>query len=316
VTLSIDVVVPTCDGWELTERCLGHLQEQTRPHTVIVADDGSTDGTPEAVVRHFPAAQLVETGGNLGFAIACNRGAQAGGGDVIVLLNNDVDCPPDFLERLVAPLAGDAEAGSVAAVLLQPDSGLLDSVGITADRTLAGFPRHHRRPLAEAAAVSPVLTGPSGAAAAYRRSAWEDAGGLDEGVFFYLEDLDLALRLRSAGWKAAVALDARAVHRGGASIGRRSARQRRLAGFSRAYFLRRYGLLRTRAAPRVVITEAAVVAADALLARDLQAFGGRLEGWRAAANRPRRSAPPGEAIEHSIGLLQSLRLRRSAVSAE
>jgi N-acetylglucosaminyl-diphospho-decaprenol L-rhamnosyltransferase len=313
---SIDVVVPTYDGWELTERCLSRLQQQTVPHTVIVADDGSTDGTPEAVVRDFPSARLVETGANRGFSVACNRGAGAGGGDAIVLLNNDVDCPPDFLERLVGPLAGDARTGSVAAVLLQPDGGLLDSVGLTADRTLAGFPRHHRQPLAEAAGERPVLTGPSGAAAAYRRSAWEHAGGLDEGVFFYLEDLDLALRLRSAGWKAAVALDARAVHRGGASIGRRSARQRRLAGFSRAYFLRRYGLLRTRAAPRVVITEAAVVAADVVLARDLQTFGGRLEGWRAAADRPRRPAPPGEAIEDSIGLLQSLRLRRSAVSAQ
>jgi N-acetylglucosaminyl-diphospho-decaprenol L-rhamnosyltransferase len=316
VSLSIDVVVPTYDGWELTQRCLTHLEQQTMPHTVIVADNGSTDGTPEAVVRHFPAARLVETGGNLGFAIACNRGAQAGGGDVIVLLNNDVDCPPDFLERLVAPFAGDAEAGSVAAVLRQPQTGLLDSVGLTADRTLAGFPRHHRRPLTEAGAMRPVLTGPSGAAAAYRRTAWEEVGGLDEGVFIYLEDLDVALRLRSAGWKAAVALDARAVHRGGASMGRRSARQRRLAGFSRAYFLRRYGLLRTRAAPRVVITEVAVGAADALLARDLQAFGGRLEGWRAAANRPRRAAPPAEAIEHSIGLLQSLRLRGRAVTTQ
>ena len=316
MTLSVDVVVPTYDGWELTERCLGHLQQQTVPHTGIVADDGSTDGTPEAVFRHFPSARLVETGANRGFSVACNRGAEAGDGDVLVLLNNDVDCPHDFLERLVSPLAGDARTGSVAAVLLQPDTGLLDSVGLTADRTLAGFPRHHGRPFAEAAALRPVLTGPSGAAAAYRRSAWEHAGGLDESVFFYLEDLDLALRLRSAGWKAAVALDARAVHRSGASIGRRSARQRRLAGFSRAYFLRRYGLLRTRVAPRVVITEAGVVAADALLARDLHALRGRLEGWRAAANRPRRPAPPGEAIEHSIGVLQSFRLRRSAVSGQ
>jgi hypothetical protein len=105
------------------------------------------------------------------------------------------------------------------------------------------------------------------------------------------------------------------VHQGGASIGRRSARQRRLAGFSRAYFLRRYGLLRTRAAPRVVVTEAAVVAADALLARDFQAFGGRLAGWRAAGDRVQRPHPPAEAIEESIGLLESLRLRRSAVSA-
>jgi N-acetylglucosaminyl-diphospho-decaprenol L-rhamnosyltransferase len=99
VSVSIDVVVPTYDGWELPERCLVHLGQQTVSHNVIVADDGSTDGTPEAVARDFPAARLVETGANRGFSMACNRGAEAGDGDVIVLLNNDVDCPPDFLER-------------------------------------------------------------------------------------------------------------------------------------------------------------------------------------------------------------------------
>jgi N-acetylglucosaminyl-diphospho-decaprenol L-rhamnosyltransferase len=315
MSLSIDVVIPTHNGWELTERCLQHLERQTAAHAVIVSDDGSSDGTPAAVRRDFPAARLVETGANLGFSVACNRGAAAGTGDVIVLLNSDVECRPDFLERLAAPLDGDAEVGSVAAVLLQPGDDLIDSVGLTADRTLAGFPRHHGQPIARAGEPSPVLTGPSGGAAAYRRTAWEDVGGLDEGVFFYLEDLDLALRLRCTGWKAAVALDALAVHRGAASIGVRSARQRRQAGFSRAYFLRRYGLLRGRVAARVLVTEATVVTADGLLRRDLEALRGRLAGWRAAADRPRRPAPPAEAIDRSIGLGESLRLRRDAVSA-
>ena len=315
MTLSIDVVIPTYNGWELTERCLQHLGRQTAPHRLIVVDSGSSDGTPEAVRRGSPAARLVETGANLGFSVACNRGAAAGDADVIVLLNNDVECRPDFLERLVAPLDGDAQVGSVAAVLLQPENNVVDSVGLTADRTLAGFPRHHGRPIAAAGDSSPILTGPSGGAAAYRRAAWEEMGGLDEGVFFYLEDLDLALRLLSAGWKPAVALDALAVHRGAASIGRRSARQRRQAGFSRAYFLRRYGLLRSTAAARVVLTEATVVTADGLLERDLEALRGRLAGWRAAADRPRHPGPPPEAIDRSIGLRESLRLRRSAISA-
>jgi N-acetylglucosaminyl-diphospho-decaprenol L-rhamnosyltransferase len=315
VTLSIDVVVPTHNGRELTERCLQHLARQTVAHTVIVVDDGSSDGTAAAVRREFRAARVVETGANLGFSVACNRGAEAGDGDAIVLLNNDVECRQDFLERLVAPLAADAQVGSVAAVLLQPESELVDSVGLTADRTLAGFPRHHGRPIAEAGEPRPVLAGPSGGAGAYRRAAWEQAGGLDEGVSFYLEDLDLALRLRGTGWKPALALDALAVHRGAASIGARSGRQRRQAGFSRAYFLRRYGLLRGSAAARVLLTETTVVAADGLLERDLEALRGRLAGWRAAANRPRRPAPPAEAIDRSIGLRESLRLRRSAISA-
>jgi N-acetylglucosaminyl-diphospho-decaprenol L-rhamnosyltransferase len=315
VSVSVDVVIPTHDGWELTERCLQQLARQTVAHTVIVVDDGSSDGTAASVRQEFPSARVVETGANLGFSVACNRGAQAGSGEVIVLLNNDVECPADFLERLVAPLAADARVGAVAAVLVQPENELVDSVGLTADRTLAGYPRHHGRPIADARKPTPVLTGPSGGAGAYRRAAWEEVGGLDEGVFFYLEDLDLALRLRSAGWESAVALGARAVHRGAASIGPRSARQRRQAGFSRAYFLRRYGLLRSTAAARVLLTEATVVAGDAVLERDLEALRGRIAGWRAAANRPRTPAPPTEAIEHSIGLRESLRLRRSAVAA-
>jgi N-acetylglucosaminyl-diphospho-decaprenol L-rhamnosyltransferase len=313
VSVSIDVVIPTHDGWELTERCLQHLGRQTVAHAVIVADDGSSDGTAAAVRRQFPAARVVETGTNRGFSVACNRGAAAGQGEAIVLLNNDVECPPDFLERLVAPLAADARVGSVAAVLLQPGTELVDSVGLTTDRTLAGFPRHHGRPVAQAGDPTPVLTGPSGGAGGYRRVAWEEVHGLDEGVSFYLEDLDLALRLRSAGWEAAAALEARAVHLGAASIGPRSPRQRRQAGFSRAYFLRRYGLLRTGAAARVLVTEATVVAGDAVLERDLEALRGRLAGWRAAANHPPKPAPPADAIEHSIGLRESLRLRRNAV---
>ena len=313
MSLSIDVVVPTHDGWELTERCLRCLREQTAPHTVIVADNGSSDGTPAAVRRAFPSARVEELGGNLGFATACNRGARAGSGDVIVLVNNDVECPPDFVERLVRPFEDDS-IGSVAAVLVQPGNGLVDSVGLTADRTLAGFPRMQGLPAGDPAS-GPALTGPAGAAAAYRRTAWEEAGGLDEGVEFYLEDLDLALRLWTAGWMPAVAHDAVAVHLGGASIGQRSARQRRQAGFSRAYFLRRYGLLRSLAAPRVLFTEALVVAGDALLARDVQALRGRVEGWRAAANLPRRHSPPREAVDRTIGVWESLRLRRRAVRA-
>ena len=315
MTPSIDVVVPTHDRWELTERCLRHLATQSAPHTAILVDNGSSDGTPETVRREFPDVHVIALPANRGFAAACNRGVAAGRGDVVVLLNNDVECTPAFIERLVAPIADDDSVGAVAGVLLQPESDCLDSVGLAADPTLAGFPRHQGRPAARAAEPSPRLAGPSGAAAAYRRRAWEDVGGLDEGVAFYLEDLDLALRLWSAGWRPAVALDAHAVHRGGASIGRRSASQRRQAGFSRAYFLRRYGLLRGRLAPRVLLTEVAVVTADALLERDFEALRGRLEGWRSAAVLPRRPPPPAEAIDDSIGLMQSLRLRRSALGS-
>jgi len=101
--LSADIIVPVRNGWKLTKTCLELLQAQTTPHTVIVCDNGSTDGTPERVRETFTDARVLELGANLGFTVACNRGVAAGNSDIAVLLNNDVECPPDFLERLLAP---------------------------------------------------------------------------------------------------------------------------------------------------------------------------------------------------------------------
>jgi N-acetylglucosaminyl-diphospho-decaprenol L-rhamnosyltransferase len=308
--VSIDVVIPTLNGWDLTERCLACLRAQTVTHSVIVADNDSTDGTPTRIQTDHPTVVLVETGGNLGFPVACNRGASAGKSDVVVLLNNDVEARPDFLERVVAPLERDSTVGSVAALLVRPGGKTIDSIGLTADITLAGFPRLAGRTIGDATRADPLLVGPSGGAAAYRRSAWEEAGGLDEHVFIYSEDLDLALRLRSAGWSAAAAPDAVGVHLGSATLGHRSPWQRYQSGFSRGYFLRRYGVLRTRAGGRTLATEGIVVVGDAVYSHDLSALRGRLAGWRAGAGLGKHRLPPPVALDRSIGFFESLRLRR------
>ncbi|MFN8224465.1 MAG: glycosyltransferase family 2 protein [Gaiellales bacterium] len=312
--LSVDVVVPTFNGWELTRACLDSLLAQTRAHTVVVADNASTDGTPAHVRESFPDARVVELATNHGFAVACNCGARAGDGDVVVLLNNDVVCPPDFLAKLVAPLAERDRLGSVAALLVRPGGQAIDSAGLTADRTMAGFPRLRGLPPADVGARTPVLSGPAGAAGAYRRGAWEEVGGLDEGVFMYGEDLDLALRLRAAGWETTLAADAVAVHLGSASIQHRSSWQRYHGGFARGYLLRRYGVLRSAAAVRALATETIVVAGDAVISRDLAATRGRVAGWRAAAGLS-RAAPPREAIDRAISFGESLRLRRGVYAS-
>jgi N-acetylglucosaminyl-diphospho-decaprenol L-rhamnosyltransferase len=307
---TVDVVIPTYDGWHLLERCLGCLRAQTLPHRVIIVDNGSTDGTLANVRRSFPEALLVELATNGGFPVACNRGVAAGESEVIVLLNNDVEPRPDFLEELVQPLIVDGSVGSVAGVLLQRDGEAIDSVGLSVDRTLAGYPRLRGAPAEDAAAVHPVLVGPAGGAGAYRRSAWEGVGGLDEGVLGYGEDVDVAMRLWIAGWGARAAPTAIGIHLGSASFGRRSIRQRYHSGFARGYFLRRYGVLRTTAAARTIATEAAVIVGDALISRDLSAARGRIAGWRAAYGAPRRPLPPAGAIDPTITFWESLRLRR------
>jgi N-acetylglucosaminyl-diphospho-decaprenol L-rhamnosyltransferase len=314
--VSVDVVIPVHNGWELTKTCLQHLREQTLPHRAVVCDNGSTDGTPEKLREAFPGVKLVELGQNTGFPAACNRGVRAGGGELVVLLNNDVECRPDFLERLIAPFAAE-RVGSVASLLLVPGEERIESFGLAVDPTLAGYPRLRGAPVEAAQASDPVLIGPSGAAGAYRRATWNEVGGLDEGVFAYGEDVDLALRIRAAGWTTAAAQDAVAIHIGSASAVTRSEWQRYQGGFARAYFLRRYGILRSRAALRALATEALVVTGDAAVySHDFAALRGRVAGWRAARGKPRAPRPPREAIDRGITFRRSLSLRRAVYAGE
>jgi N-acetylglucosaminyl-diphospho-decaprenol L-rhamnosyltransferase len=310
VAASIDVVIPVLNRYELTTLCLGLLREQTAPHRVIVVDDGSTDGTPERLRLDWREVSVVSLDRNQGFSKACNRGVSEGSGELVVLLNNDVECPPDFLERLTRPLEEDPGVGSAAALLLAPGGERIDSLGLSADVTLAGFPRHRGKPPVFAREAAPALAGPAGAAGAYRRAAWKEVGGLDETIVAYMEDFDLALRLRIAGWGSVAVPDAVGIHLGSASYGHRSARQRRHGGFARGYLLRRYGLLRRRSAPRALATETMVILGDLAISRDLAALRGRLEGWRAGRSQPKLPYPPAEAIEAGIGIRDSLALRR------
>jgi N-acetylglucosaminyl-diphospho-decaprenol L-rhamnosyltransferase len=312
VSASIDVVVPAYNHWELTSSCLKHLAAQSAPHRVTVVDNGSTDQTRDALRRDWPDVKVVGLDHNHSFTQAVNLGVVSGHGEYVILLNNDVDLHSDCLEQLVAPLELSSDVGSVAAVMLTPGERSIDSVGVTTDVTLAGFPRLQGLGHERAGETLPLLTGPEGTTAAYRRAAWEQVGGLDETIRAYMEILDIAWRLRQAGWRTVCAPKAVGMHRGSATFGRRSREQRRLAGLSRGYLLRRYGVMRSRFAFRTLLTEAVVVVGDMLISRDLAALDGRLAGWRSARGMKRRPRPPAEAIDTTISLRDSMALRRGA----
>jgi hypothetical protein len=93
-------------------------------------------------------------------------------------------------------------------------------------------------------------------------------------------------------------------------VGVDSPRQRWLAGFARAFLLRRYGVLRTRHAARTLVTEALVVAAGVARGRTLAHVRGRVAGWRAAGREP--LPLPAEAIDTSIGMREAIRRLRHA----
>jgi GT2 family glycosyltransferase len=306
--VTADVVIVTWNGRDVLASSLEHLARQTAKHTVIVVDNGSSDGTRAMIRERFPAVRLVELADNLGFGRAVNAGAEAGDGDAIVLVNNDVDAEPGFVEAIVAPLGRDSRVGMVAGLTTIPGCELVDAFGIEVDVTLAAY---NRLRLGPPTGEPGVLAGPSGGAAAYRRAAFEEVGGFDDALFAYGEDLDLALRLRLAGWEAAAAPDARGVHLGGASFGVDSPLQRRLAGFARGFLLRRYGVLRTRAAARALFFEALVIGWGLVRFRTPIPLCARIAGWRAAGATPRLRVPS-EAMDRSITAREALRRLRSA----
>jgi N-acetylglucosaminyl-diphospho-decaprenol L-rhamnosyltransferase len=307
---AIDVAIVAYRNWKLTRSCLEHLRRQTIAHRVIVCDNGCDEGTARRVAEQYPEVTLVRMGRNIAYPVACNAAVAAGESEIVVMMNNDIDAHPDFLERLTAPFASRPGLGSVAALLLRPGEQQIDSAGLAADRTLSAFPRLKGRAPEEAQGRAPVLTGPDGAAAAFRRVAWEEVGGMDEAIFGYMDDFDLGLRLRAAGWQTLLAPDAVAVHLGSATYGHRSVEQRRKAGFGRAYLLRRYRVLHSRAALRALATELIVVGGDFTLSHDAAALAGRLSGWRAAGRRA-GVWPPADAIDEQIGFRDSLSLRRA-----
>ena len=305
----IDVVITTHQGWELTRQCLEHLREQTVPHRVIVSDSASTDGTPDNIRTLFPEVTLLTDVHDPGYAAATNHGVAAGHGDIIVLLNNDTFCRPDFLEHVAAAF-DDERVGAVAPLTLRSDGRTIDSVGLTVDMTLAPFIRLTGHPIERAASERPLLVSPGGGADAYRRTAWTQAAGLEERLAFYGSDLDLALRLRALGWMTAAAPSAVAVHIRSATSGHRSKRARESGGWARGFLIRRWGVLGSRALVRTVATEALVAIADSVLARDTVAIRSRICGWKAARRFPRHQLPDG-ALDREISFFQSLRFRWS-----
>ncbi|HET7120253.1 MAG TPA: glycosyltransferase family 2 protein [Solirubrobacterales bacterium] len=301
------VYIPNFNGSAQLGRTLRSLAAQTRPLEVVLVDNGSEDDSVALARRELPEVKVLELGRNLGFGPALNRAVAEHPADPLILLNNDVECEPRFLEALLDGLG--AGVDSVAGMLLQERAPeLIDSAGVVADATLMGFDYLHGEPAAAAAGAPPPL-GPTGGAALFRRAAFEAVGGFDERIFLYYEDLDLALRMAAAGSRCALAPEARAVHAYSASLGAASAGKYERTGWSRGYMLRRYGVMRNpRLALRALACEGALCAGQLLKDRTAAGLSGRLRGFRDGGGLERRD--PDGAPLLGIGAREALALRR------
>ncbi len=304
------VYIPNLNGGEMLARTIESLAPlgDTR---VVVVDNGSEDDSAAILRSRFPEVELIELERNIGFGRALNLAVERVPGDPVILLNNDVECEPGFVDALLAGLEDGVDA--VAGVLVQRDApDLIDSAGVTVEAdTLMAFDYLHGESVASLSGV-PAPLGPTGGAALFRREVFTALGGFDERIFVYYEDVDLALRMRAAGHRCALAPGARALHAFSATLGSRSGAKFEMTGWSRGYLLRRYGVLsRPGPALRALACEGAICAGQLLRARTARGLRGRVLGWRAGGGLPARQAPPASLVELSVRERLRLRAGRS-----
>jgi GT2 family glycosyltransferase len=182
-------------------RCLDYVSVD-----ILIVDNASRDDTPAAVRAQFPEVMVVETGANLGFAAGNNVGlryALEQSYDYALLLNNDTEVAPDFLDRLVRAAEADPAIGAIGPTIYYHERwDLIWSAGGVIDwrhgrSAMRGIGEPDRGQYRDAADVDFV----SGCALLCRCAALERAGLLDERFFIYYEETEWCVRAARAGFR-------------------------------------------------------------------------------------------------------------------
>ncbi len=211
LTPDVDVVIALHRPGTWIDACLESVvsQRDVAVRTILVDDDPSSP-LAASLAAAMPNGVAITTTRNRGFAAANNAGIAAGDAPFVLCLNQDARLAADYLARLVAVLESSPRVGSASGKILRVHSptgrtdGIIDSAGLEmrAGRRAIDIGQGSRDD-SQFDGQREVF-GVSAAAAVYRRSALDavssDGQVFDESFFMYKEDVDLAWRLRRAGY--------------------------------------------------------------------------------------------------------------------
>jgi len=294
---TVQVVIPNWNGCHLLGPCLESLGQQTyRDFQVVVVDNGSTDGSRSFLAGHYPEVRSILNNVNRGFSPAVNQGIRATESDLVVILNNDTVVDREWLASLVAAASANPDVGMFACKLvLAKPPGMLDSAGISVDRLGFAWDRLGGTAVGEADEQCLEVFGPSGGAALYRRRMLEEVGLFDEEFFAYLEDVDLAWRARTYGWRCLYVPQAKVIHHHSATAREGSPFKSYQLGRNKVWLLvKNYPVRRLwYYIPLVLLYDLAAVVYGVVRRGDVNALRGRLDGLLQSAPmvRKRQIAP-------------------------
>ena len=218
----VSVVIPNFNGMVYLEGVLSSLERQTKKNFVtIVVDNGSSDGSCEYIQNHFPEVKLIRLPENFGFCKAVNEGIRASGTEFVLLLNNDIEAAPDFVEEMTAAIQRHEKAFSCQAKMIQfHDRQKLDDAGNYYCALGWAYARGKGRKISRYDREEKIFAA-CGGAAIYRRKIFQEIGLFDEEHFAYLEDTDVGYRARIYGYENWYAPRAVVYHVGSGTSGSR-----------------------------------------------------------------------------------------------
>ena len=221
MTPLISVIVLNYNGRAWLGPCLEALERQVDAplHEIVLADNGSTDGSADLAAQRFPPVRVVLHRRNLGFAAGNNAAARSARGQLLVFLNNDTVPAHDWLAQLHAAYQR-APAGTLitSRIVFLDRPEIVDSAGDGYLRAGGAFKRGHQARAADFQESREVF-GACGAAFLIPRSTFERLGGFDEDFFMVYEDVDLSYRARLAGFACWYAAAAIVRHAGSGTLG-------------------------------------------------------------------------------------------------
>ena len=249
--MKLSIILVNWNTCDLTKQALISVYKETGgfDFEVIVVDNNSADNSAEMIKKEFPQVALIENKDNLGFGKANNQALKITKGDYLMFLNTDVVVLDGALNKLVNYFDEHADVMMVGPRLLNKDltfqyacrrmlpnpmNSFFHLFGLTKIFKNSKFINEYKQ-----YAVDPEITGPtealSGAAMMFRKQVYNEIGGFDERFFMYGEDLDFCKRVLDKGWKTVYVSDAKIIHFGGQSSGKR--RIKSLINFYEAMWL-------------------------------------------------------------------------------